>query len=313
MEQEMEYIYRIYQCKSFSKAAAELYMTQPALSLAVRRVEEAIGAKLFDRNSRSLTLTEAGELYIRKYHEIRNLEKELHQQLQDLSSLQTGTLHIGGTNFFNSYILPPVIVSFMEKYPGIELKMSEAGSYDLLQMLQENRIDLTFNCGLTFKDPYLRTPCFEDMILLCVPKSFDLPESVMSQTMNNEDILAGSHRSGTFSPVPLSEFENYPFILLSEGNNLYERTQTMLAREKCNVTVRLKLTQLATAWHLSSSGLGITFISDRLVTDASTSVRFFLIDSPLAVRKFDLVMSERRYVSYAMKAFEKEFTGYYMK
>ena len=93
MEQEMEYIYRIYQCKSFSKAAAELYMTQPALSLAVRRVEEAIGAKLFDRNSRSLTLTEAGELYIRKYHEIRNLEKELHQQLQDLSS-QIGRAHV---------------------------------------------------------------------------------------------------------------------------------------------------------------------------------------------------------------------------
>ena len=61
MEQDMKYIYQIYQDGSFSVAAEHLYMSQPALSIAVRRVEESIGAEIFDRSRRPVTLTEAGQ------------------------------------------------------------------------------------------------------------------------------------------------------------------------------------------------------------------------------------------------------------
>ena len=60
MEQDMEYIYQVYRDQSFSKAAENLFMTQPALSLAIRRVEDRLGAELFDRSRRPLRLTQAG-------------------------------------------------------------------------------------------------------------------------------------------------------------------------------------------------------------------------------------------------------------
>ena len=311
MEQEMTYIYTVYKCGNFSKAAQQLYITQPALSIAVRRAEEALGAQIFDRSSRTLKLTEAGELYIRKYRQIRDLERELKQQISDLSSLRTGSLRVGGTNYFNSYILPPVIVAFKQKYPGIDLKLSEAGSYDLLDMLKEHRIDLTFNCGVTKKDPFLQTPCFEDAVLLCVPKSFDLPDEIRNSALTNFDVLAGRHLDESTSALPLSTFMDLPFILLSPGNNLYERSLAMFEKEKITPHIVMNLTQLATAWHLSSAGLGATLISDHLVTSGSDSVMFFRISSPLAVRKFDLIMSEKQYVSNAMKAFSQTFLEYY--
>lgn len=105
MEQNMKYVYEVYKHGSFSKAAESLFITQPALSISIQRVENSIGMPLFDRSKKPLTLTEAGSLYIRKYQQIEHLEQELTQQLNDLSELNTGSLRIGGSHYFNSYVV----------------------------------------------------------------------------------------------------------------------------------------------------------------------------------------------------------------
>ena len=64
MQQELEYIYAVYKAGSFSKAAENLYITQPALSMAVKKIEASIGMALFDRSSRPVQLTEAGKIYV---------------------------------------------------------------------------------------------------------------------------------------------------------------------------------------------------------------------------------------------------------
>ena len=76
MDQEMKYIERVYQEGSFSKAAEALYMTQPALSLAVKRVEESIGAEIFDCSRRPLQLTDAGRVYLNGVQRIRLAEDQ---------------------------------------------------------------------------------------------------------------------------------------------------------------------------------------------------------------------------------------------
>ncbi len=311
MEQEMKYIWSVYKNGSFSKAAEELYITQPALSLAVKRTEEKIGAQIFDRSSKKLQLTEAGELYIRKYREIRDLETELEKQLNDLSSLKAGSLTIGGTNYFNSYILPRVIVAYQKKYPGIHLHLQEAGSHVLVDLLKEHRIDIAFHAGLSSKDPFYRIPCFEDRVLLSVPKTFDLPESLRNAAMTNKDIMNLKHLDDHVPSVKLSSFVHLPFILLSPGNNLYERSTKMFAEENLEPKVVMQVNQLATAWHLSCAGLGIAFISDHLVTSSSEDVLFFKPDSDLTARKFEMIMSENHYISKAMKAFYEVFIECY--
>ena len=102
MQQEMKYIYTVYQKGSFSKAAESLYMTQPALSISIQKVETEIGMPLFNRDKKPLELTEAGKLYIEKIRQIMHLENELAQQLGDLTSLKTGKLRVGGSHYFNS-------------------------------------------------------------------------------------------------------------------------------------------------------------------------------------------------------------------
>ena len=84
MQPEMKYIYTVYQCGSFSKAAEKLFLTQPALSISVQKAEHEVGMPLFNRDKKPLELTEAGMIYIQKIEQIQHLEQELAMQLNEL-------------------------------------------------------------------------------------------------------------------------------------------------------------------------------------------------------------------------------------
>ena len=106
MQPEMKYIYTVYQCGSFSKAAEKLFLTQPALSISVQKVEHEVGMPLFNRDKKPLEITEAGMIYIQKIEQIQHLEQELAMQLNDLTDLKTG--------LYSS----PCYCSLQKKVPG---------------------------------------------------------------------------------------------------------------------------------------------------------------------------------------------------
>lgn len=223
MQQEMKYIYMVYQKGSFSKAAQALYMTQPALSIAVQRVENEIGMPIFRRDHQPLELTEAGRVYIAKIQEIQFLEYQLEQQLGDLSQLKTGRLRLGGSHYLNSYVLPPVLAAYREKWPGIRLELKEASSAELLPMLKDNLIDLTFTVSSSAKDPFYRISAFEDRVLLAVPASLPVNGRLAAHAMTASDVLKGVHLTEAVPAADIACFSDTPFLLLTPGNNLYSR------------------------------------------------------------------------------------------
>ena len=103
MFQGMEYIYTVYQEKSFSKAARKLFISQPSLSATVKRVEEHIGYPIFDRSTKPLTLTEFGKRYISSVEQIICVEHEFSSFMNDWGGLKTGKLVLGGSSLFSSW------------------------------------------------------------------------------------------------------------------------------------------------------------------------------------------------------------------
>lgn len=311
MDLERTYIQTIAYYGSFSRAADALYITQPALSMAVKKAEQRLGVSLFDRTSKPVRLTEAGRIYLHTAETIGVLEQEMLQQMDDLSSLRQGTLKIGGTHYFNSYLLPPVLASFRERYPGVRLELTEAAANVLVHKLEDHAIDLCFNCAGLPEGSFLRTPCLEDHLLLSVPVPL-LPDGVeQDHGFTAEEILAEEHLLSKRPTIPLSVFQNCPFLLLTEGNDLFSRAQVLFREADISPNVSMQVEQLVTAWHLSKAGLGAALISDRLVTDGVDNIRFFPIDSPIATRVFDLVYSKRHYISKPMTAFLDIFQTLY--
>lgn len=313
MQQEMRYVYTVYEKGNFSKAAAALYLTQPALSISVQKVEAEIGMPLFDRNHQPLRLTEAGEIYIRKVKQIQALEDEMKRQFNDLSGLNTGSMRIGGSHYFNSYVLPPVLATYMDQYPGIRLELVEAGSYELLGLLKDHVIDMTFSCNPLYEEAFDHYPAFQDTVLLAVPAAYPVNRGLKEFALTGEDVLQKRHQELSCPAIRLEAFGDTPFILLTSGNNLHARSEHFFETADIKPYVKLEVAQLVTAYHLARAGLGATFISDILVTDTKEDTLYYKIDSCQAIRRFDLILPRGSYVSNALREFIELFKGIYWR
>lgn len=304
MEQNMQYIYQVYQAGSFTKAAEKLYLTQPALSMAVRQEEKKLGAVLFERSRRHLTLTPAGDAYIRAVERMKYLEADLSRELEDLRDVRTGRLHIGGTHYLNCFLLAELLAGFSRKYPGIQLEVSEDSSVRLANRLEKREMDLIFSCAPELIERFEHQPAFYDHILLAVPRNVPVPAELARNAMSAEDIQAERHLCPSSPKVPLERFRELEFILLQKGNNLYDRSTRMFDSAGFTPKVKLALSQLVTAYRFADNGIGATFVSDRIVRSSpSQNLMFYSINSPEADRLFYTLLPQRNYTAHAVRAF----------
>lgn len=307
MQLEKTYIYQVYIHGSFSKAAEALYITQPALSIAIKKVEQEIGAAIFNRNQRPLTLTKIGRLYIEHIKKELLLEQELAQQINDIHELKSGDLLMGGTHYMNAYLLPPYIAKFHTLFPNINIKMSETSSDQLIELLKDNKLDFTFSCDDEVIADFEHYPTFSDNILLAVPREFSLPDFLTSQSLTAAQIKNGAHLSANCPTIDFNQLPDCSFILIDAHVNLGSRALQMFDEAHINPAGKIKVPQLVTAFQLAKSGIGATFISDQLVRGSETTLRFFKLQSPLAQRQYCLLLPERSYTSAAVREFIKLF------
>ena len=111
MFNHMDYVYSVYKERSFSKAAEALHISQPSLSATIQKIEEQVGAPIFDRSTRPISLTLFGAAYIQSIEQIQEIQENLFNMANDLSELQKGKISIGGSNLSISYVLPQKIVA----------------------------------------------------------------------------------------------------------------------------------------------------------------------------------------------------------
>lgn len=303
MQLDMQYIYEIYRSGSFSKAAEKLYITQPALSIAVAKVEASIGMPLFDRSTRPVTLTQAGRIYIDAVEKARNLEQDLEQQFADIRDLKKGKIVIGATHYINSYILAPILKEFDERYPGIEIELVESSSSEIVELLKKREIDVTLNCDPNIIVQFGGYPVFSDIVLLAVPQEDPINTRLQKFRLTAEDVMRGRHLETDCPCVSLKEFENEEFILLKEGNNLYERSLKLFHEAGIEPRVKLKISQLVTAFHLVDQGFAAAFISDRLIQHKNLHLCCYKLDDPTIFRRFYILLNNQRYVSNSVRAF----------
>lgn len=306
MQQDMRYVYEIYRQKSFSKAAQALFITQPALSIAIGKLEASIGMALFDRSTRPISLTPAGRIYLSAIERTRALEQDLRHQLDDIRELRTGTITIGSSHFINACILPDVLTQFNRQFPQVKLNLLEGSSHAMARMLEQREIDLTFSCDETVVQAFTSTPVFSDIILLAIPQDATIPvhsEQYERARLTAADILAGRHLAPDCPVADLKDFAQEPFILLRNGNNLHDRAMHFFREAGIEPSIKMELSQMATACRLAEAGFAATFLSDRLITSAGSRLYFYRLPYPESHRTFHALTSPKRYLPEAVKAF----------
>ena len=134
------YVNEVYKEKSFSKAAENLYISQPSLSARIIKLEEELGMPIFDRSTSPLRLTEFGEVYMEALREVDAIERRIENYISDISHLRTGKLTIGASNVFAAYVIPPLISKFQKRYPEVKIRLIEGNTETLEALLATSLI-----------------------------------------------------------------------------------------------------------------------------------------------------------------------------
>ncbi len=299
------YILTIEEEKSFSKAAKKLGISQPALSAYVSKLEAKLGEALFDRTALPLKLTEVGRLYYEYVKNAQLLEQSFEQQLADQNNLATGNLVIGGANSFTIGYLPDTTSEFLNKYPGINIRIIDARVPELVEMALDSELDF-FITGQGIDDTGLELePLLQERIFICLPKQWEINESLKKYRVPEEDIFDGSSLTKTYENLPISYLEGCPFILLEEDLRVRNIANRLFELNNFVPRQAILIGQIMTSLALTVAGNGICFISDYNIRQGNLKQipAIYAFDKNIAVRELAVAYKKNRYMSHACREY----------
>ncbi len=234
---QLKYFLRVAELKSFTRAANELLVSQPALSRSIQRLEEQLGAPLLVRKSRSLELTEAGTLLLSRSRQVLNILEDTRAEISDDG--ESGRLRIGAIPTIAPYFLPEVIQQFSVKFPRATYVIHEETTDRLIKGCSQGEVDIGV-LALPIEAKYLeREPLFEEELLLVMPAEHPLTKS---------------------KRLTLQCVEDQPFIMLDEAHCLSNSILGFCQRQSFQPKVIGKTSQLSMVQELVALSHGVSLI-----------------------------------------------------
>lgn len=274
----------IYKEGGFSKAAKQLHIAQPSLSVMVSGVEQEIGSQLFDRSVSPVRLTQVGEKYLECCESISLIEEDFINYLNDIHGLEIGEISIGGSALYISNVVPHILTEFSRRHPSIKIQLYDLDTPALIRMLQSGDIDIAIDNLPKNVETVDRHYLGTEILLIAVPLEFSINENLRDFAYSYEDIIKGMHVAHTRPYLEnLRSFKNQPFILLQESFDTRRRCDAVFTDYGLDVRVVYELNQLQSAFGMASSGLGITVISDTMVRqaeDRANNMCYYAVRSP---------------------------------
>lgn len=269
---------------SFSKAADELYITQPAVSHAIRQLEDRIGGPLFLRTSKGVKLTAEGNVLFSFVSEAFRYLSAGERKLADMHMLTEGEIRIGAGDTLCRYYLLPYLEAFHREYPHIKIQVTNRTSQETIGLLKDGKIDF----GV------INLPAEDRMI--------EIRESVSLQ----DCFVAGEpYRELAERETTLQELSRYPLLLLEKGSSIRRFVDRYAQEQGIAITPEIELGSIELLVQFARIGLGVacvirTFIADELEQGHLHEVR---LTPPLPPRKVGIAVLRDVPLSAAARQF----------
>jgi len=270
--------------RSFSRAGDKLGRTQPAISSAVKLLEEELGERLFDRVGKTVRLTAAGELLGDYGRRLLRLRDEAVQAVGELRGLARGTLRLGANETTCLYVLPDVLAKFKSAHPHVQIDIQRAITRTITERVKEGGLDIGI-VTLPIKEPRLET-----------------------MTIHRDElslIVGPSHRLAERKSVKMRDLEDEPFILHKVGTTTRERLIKHFGEDGVKMKVTMELASIETIKRFVSIGLGISIVPRLCIRKEieEGALRSLVIRDARFQRKLGLIYHRERHLSQAARAF----------
>jgi LysR family hydrogen peroxide-inducible transcriptional activator len=265
---QLRYALAIAREGSFTRAAEKLYLAQPSLSVQIRKLEQELGVRLFERLGRRAVPTRAGDLFVIQAERVLAELDLLHEQMEQIKSVRGGRLALGVLPSVGTRLLPDVLRAYHQRHPGVEVVMLEQdidASAEFQRRVNQGELDLAV----------VRMPA-------------TMP-GVRAQTLIREPMVAllpPGHRLAGQSCVRLAQLAGEMFVALRSGGGLRVLMNEMCERAGFTPEVSVETGQLSMIWSMVQAGMGVAILP-RLAAGEHISV--VLIEDDFATRELGVV------------------------
>ncbi|MFJ2324877.1 LysR family transcriptional regulator [Pseudomonas sp. NPDC087690] len=276
---QLEIFSLVAELRGFTLAAHRLGISQSAVSHALKSLEQELGVELLRRHQSQVALSDIGEQLLLRARAMLGLANTLRQEAADARGMKRGTLRIGSFGPTSSVkLLPAILQRYRVAYPGIEVHMDEGPDRQVIQWLEERRIDIGF--------------------VVLPEERFDTFAVIEDQMVA---LLPLDHRLATRSTVNLRELCDDPFVLTEAGSS--ELVSRLFSADRLQPNIRFRCSQLLSTLDTVSRGDAITVVAESSLPQAQNPRYVKVALSPQVKRQVGLAVLDQRQASPATLAF----------
>ena len=277
---QLEYFQMASRLRNITRAAQRLKVSQPNITVAIKKLEAELGVQLFDRSQKQLTLTPEGNVFLKRIElALRNIDEAI-LEVNDYKQLQKGTIKIGIPPMMGAYLFPKVFSGFRLLHPNLDVLLFEEGSLSIREKLESDELDFG---------------------IIIVPES--TPNLNVLKMSRNQLMVCVSQKSSLARKncITPKDIAASDLIMMKEGSYLRQIVQSKLSALKITPRTVLESGQIVTIKGLVAHQVGIAFLLDFICQD-SHDVKAIPFYEPIFV-DIGLAWKKEKYVSKAAQAF----------
>ncbi|GAB1408352.1 LysR substrate-binding domain-containing protein [Thermomonas brevis] len=236
---DLKYLVALAELRHFGKAAQACFVSQPTLSMQIRKLEEELGVALFERAPRKVMLTPAGQDMVQRARRILAEVEQMKEAARRSKDPEAGSLRLGVFPTLGPYLLPHVVPQLRERFPQLELLLVEEKSDVLLQRLREGRLDAAL-LALPLHDEQLHAQfLFEEPFVLAAPVQHPLAQG---------------------EALSMDELSDETLLLLEDGHCLRDQALDVCRLSGAQEKAGFRATSLETLRQMVAAGVGVTLL-----------------------------------------------------
>lgn len=268
---------------SISAAANILFISQPAITFQIKKLEEQLDVSLFTRTKHGVILTEEGKILFNYVKD--GIENIINGEnvITNLKNLDSGTIRIGVSTTICRYILMPHLEEFHKKYPKIDIQINNNLSNNLLKELRNGNLDI---------------------LIMFLPEN-DNKDLILRPITDVQDIFVGNKKyyDLTKGKLNLKNLESYPLILPSSSSNSRIHLNKYLKENKCDITPKLEVVSYNLIIDLIKAGFGIGYATKEFISDElnNKSLYEIKIDNNISKRTIVIATIDKKEPNYSSK------------
>ncbi len=274
----------------FTKAAQHVHITQAALSMLIRDLEEEIGLRLFDRHTRMVKLTQPGSELLGMARRVLAEVESAVQHSRDLTTHQRGRVVIACGTVLSTTLLIPFMRKFQERYPGIKLELLDMAEQDIHPRLSSESIDFGLGTKWIEDDEIESQHLFDD---------------------NYQALLPPEHPLTRNKTIKWTELAQYPFIALSSHSPLHQEIARHFASQNIDLPRIQEVSFHTTVLAMVRNGMGLSVLpANTRALPESASIVFKPLSKPVLNRQICLFQLGKRFLSPASQLFKDELIAF---